>query len=346
MKVPKALKRDLLIHISTLVSGGITLLEAVSSFEGGKNNPVFQDMLEKFKTELASGKSFSSCLIGYSENFTNFETGMIRVGEETGRLAEILETITEYQEELDDTVSMVIGSLIYPTILISLAFFVIAFLITFVLPKYKTVFQRSKIELPGISSIMLYIGDFIWEYGLAVLLAVTIISGVILEYFSTEEGKYNLDRFLDEIPGISVFVRELTLLVYCKSMAVMLKNGLPVLQATDLIIEVLNNRYFRGKIIECREEVARGIDFSQSMASTNYFPTMDIQLFTAGEKTGELGKCLEKLSGFHKKRLINIIKYSTTLIEPLMLIFLGLVVSVIALSVFLPMFDMIRILRK
>jgi type IV pilus assembly protein PilC len=343
---PRRVKRAELINVTTqlalMVDTGITLSAALESIAGQEENPTLKELLLELKNNVEAGEDFSTSLARYPKYFDQTYISLVKASEETGLLAEMLDRIAAYMQKEADTRARVRGAMAYPAVMATVAIGVTIFLLTFVLPKFQPLFESRGTKLPTITIVLMHTSYALMGYWYLWLLGlVALIVGFLLGK-RTEPGKLALDWAKINAPIVGPVIRKVLLSRTIRTLGTMLSSGVAILDALQLASKVAGNSYFEAMWQRVIDRVTTGSQVCESLAGEPLMPATVVQMIGSGEETGKLDKVLERLSTHFDRDVDGAIKTATSLIEPLMIVVMGVVVGAIAMGLLLPIFSLSR----
>jgi type IV pilus assembly protein PilC len=289
---------------------------------------------------VRSGQDLSSSLNKFPKVFSNVYVSMIRAGEASGQLDDILVRLAEYMEATQRLKRDIKGAMTYPIVSLVMIFGITAFLMIAIVPKFKEVFTSLDVELPGLTKAILAASDFCQQQWAVILAAMVIFFLVLRVYKKTDKGSRHWDWFMLHLPVFGTLFRKVGLSRFSKTFATMLKSGVPILGALEIVSETAGNRLISDAIDSARQSVREGESLAAPLAASGMFPPMVTRMIGVGEKTGALESLLDKVSEFYDEQVRATVKQLTSLIEPIMIAVMGVMVGTICLSVFLPIFEL------
>ncbi|OGG59425.1 hypothetical protein A3C89_02915 [Candidatus Kaiserbacteria bacterium RIFCSPHIGHO2_02_FULL_50_50] len=327
-------------QISTLANAQVSALRIFQLLAMQIQNKYFAGILENVAKDLQSGSSISRALAHFPRVFSPFYVNIVKAGEESGTLSNSFSYLAEYLDRNYEIVSKVRGALIYPIFVISTFFLVMALMLTLVIPKITEILLEAGGELPIYTKIVIWISDFMRNY--FGLIGVVLIAGGFFfwRWSETETGKRAVDEAKLSIPIIGNLYHKLYLTRICDNLSTMLTSGLTMLQSLEITAEILENVVYREALEHVIIDVRAGKSLSDSMSSQEILPPILVQMTKVGEETGALGDILVTLSAFYRREVQTAVAAVISLIEPAMIVLLGLGVGVLIASVLLPIYNL------
>lgn len=324
----------------TLMHAGVPIIRSITGLADTTRNLVLKDALQNVRSEIEAGHELSTALAQYPDIFSSLFVSMVQVGENTGNLDDVFIQISGYLEREKNTRDQIKAAMRYPTfvlIAITIAMFIINI---FVIPTFAKVFAGFKAELPLPTRILLGISEFTvnYWYVIAGIMLITFFS--IRYYIKTEKGHWQWDRFITRIPIIGSIIMRATLARFARSFAMALTAGVPLVTGLALVSRAVDNAYVGGHIADMRNGIERGDTLTRTATATDMFTPLVIQMLTVGEETGNVDEMLIEVADFYDREVDYDVKNLTSAIEPILIVFIGIMVLVLALGVFLPMWDL------
>jgi type IV pilus assembly protein PilC len=333
---PKKVKpADLMVfsrQMSAFLRAGIPILDALEMLITDAANKTLQKVLIEVSDELRGGATFSDAMAVHSELFPPYYVGILRSAELSGNLDVVLDQLAGYIERDLETTRTIRSALIYPAVIFVMAIGVVALLVIYVLPKFKTFFNGFHAKLPLPTRMLISAGDFFHHWGLVVLLGVAIALALAIAYSRTERGKLAYDRLLLRIPVINEVIRFALVERFCRILAAMLTAGVPIPSAMAAALESTNNRVYARALGEARDATLRGEGIAEPIAATELFPPAAEKMLLVGEQSGTLDQQLEATAEYCEGERAYRLKRLTTLFEPAVIVFMGVIVGFVAIA--------------
>jgi len=341
----KTTTKDLVMftrQLSIMFKSKIPLIEALRTLYAQTTSPDLKEKIQRIGEEVEAGTHLSAAFVHYPEIFSSFYVSMIRSGEMSGQLSESLDYLANYLENRYALTQTIKGALLYPMLILVMAISMLFFLSLFVLPQLKSVFMEANVELPAITTFILNLGDFMKKFGWLIILAIVALVFLVLQYKKTEQGKKFFDGLTIKIPLIGPLSKMIYQSRFAEDLATLIAGGLPIADALKTTSDTVGNEPYREIILKAVEDVKRGESISYSLSfSPELFPPMFTQMVVVGEKTGKIGSALREISQFYQKEIERSIQNLISLLEPAMILLIGLGIGGIAVSVIMPLYKMI-----
>ena len=332
-------KIDFISTLQILLQSGIPAVESLMFMEQEAARKKIRDISKMLKTQIMAGSTLADTLARYPEAFGYIFIGLIKAGEEAGELEKTLGRINELLTKQDNIKSKVIGTLMYPMFVIILAFLIILVMLIFVFPAFKDMFAQQEKALPVITSMMINAGDFLKEFWYTIPLFILAFVLFVVFVFKWQPARRLLDKLVLRIPLLSNLILYSNYSNFLSVISVSYEAGIPIVDCLHLANITLTNSLMKDRMSEALVRVQQGLQVSQAMKQTKIMPKMLLFMIATGEQSGRLGDMLEKAVNFLDKTLDGIIDTMTKMIEPIMLLVIGSIVLVMALALYLPLFQ-------
>lgn len=332
-------------QLAVMIRAGISIRAAIEGITDQVENPKFKEMLQQMRRDVESGRQFSEALARYPKVFSPLYINMVRASELSGGFSKMLDRIAGYLQQQIETASMVKGAMVYPGIIGTLAVGTTIFLLTFVLPRFMTIFAGHEAALPAPTKMLLAMSVFMTNYWYLCLIGA--IAGIwsFLATIKTDRGGQWWDRAKLTVPLFKKMFRALYISRSLQTMGQLINAGVPMLDTLNITSEIAGNCLYRKLWQSVSESVRQGKKISNPLQKSTLLPKAVIQMISAGEESGKLGEVLDEVSDFYARELKSVIKTVTSMIEPLMIVLMGSVVGFIAMSIILPIFKLSSIVK-
>jgi type IV pilus assembly protein PilC len=332
-------------QLGVMIKSGISIREALSGITGQVENAKFKRVLQFVQADVESGDPFSDALSRHPKVFSTLYVNMIRAAELSGNLGRMLERIGAYLAQRLETRSMVRGAMVYPAIIGIMAVGTTIFLLTWVLPRFTALFAGKEDLLPKPTIILLGISDFLRTYWYLVLGAVGAAIGGFVAAIRTPNGRAHWDRAKLRLPLFRKMLGSLYISRSMHTMGELVNAGVPMLETLRITAQVSGNTVFREMWQAVHAAVKQGEKIAKPLSAQHLLPGNVVQMISSGEESGKLGEVMRDVADFYAKELRNAIKALTAMIEPLMIVMMGLIVGFIAMSIILPIFKMSSLVK-
>ncbi|WP_281950828.1 type II secretion system F family protein [Nitrosophilus kaiyonis] len=346
----KKVKPDSLIasvrQLAVMTNAGIPIYDALKEIANSTVDKTLQEILHQIAEDINSGLSLSESVENFRYQLGSLTVTMIKLGEQTGNMPEALFTLANILEEIRENILKFKKAIRYP--LITLTAMAIAFvvLIMFVVPKFKAIFERFHAELPLPTRILLWLEHAFSTYGIQILVGLIIIVFVIIYLYRNNESiKYNIDKYLLKVYLIKDIIYYATLSRFTLVFTELVAAGIPVAEALDSAVAMVDNSFIKEKLETVKVYVERGVSLTDSFKETELFENMIIQMIGAGESSGQLDAMMRKVSDYYRMKFNYILDNMSSYLEPILLTIIAALVLLLALGIFLPMWDMAKAVK-
>lgn len=329
-------------HMHTLLKAGVPILRALSGLRESTRNKRLNAVLEDIGEGLDSGRELNESLRRHPDVFSPFYVAMVRVGEATGRLEEVFLRLFEHLEFDRHTREQIRAALRYPAFVVGVMGVALTIINLFVIPAFVKVYRGFHTELPLMTRALIAFSDFTVHYWPALLALAALLVLAARAYLKTPGGRYQWDKYKLRLPIVGSIVEKATLARFARSMSLAGRSGVPILQALGLVGQVVDNDYVGGRVEQMRIAVERGESILRAAAATGIFTPVVLQMVAVGEETGALDELMDGVAGMYEREVEYQVKNLSADIEPLLILAIGAMVLVLALGVFLPIWDIGR----
>jgi MSHA biogenesis protein MshG len=333
-------------QLASTLEAGVPLINSLDAVAEQIMNSHFRLIVTTVKTDIESGLTFSDALDKHREIFSTLTINMIRAGEKAGILPQVLDRISNLLEKEIKTSEKVRTATRYPLLVVIALAGAFAIMMIYVIPKFATFFGAFKTELPLPTRILMGTNAIIIGYWYWMLGVVGIAVYVIRKVLETEKGRYNWDRFILSTPVFGSLFAKIYLSRFGRMLAAMLNSGIPILEALTVTAATVENKVISRVIINIRNDVAQGKTLAEPMRGSKTFPPIAISMVAIGEKAGTLEKMLDKMADYFDREVDYTIENLTPLLEPILIVGLGVILLIFALGIFLPMWDLVNIYKS
>ena len=332
-------------QLSTLVGSGFPLVSAIDALVHQARSPVFKKKLARIKDAIVEGNSFAGALSQHTDIFPPFYVNMVRAGESSGTLEIVLERLAEMSERRQELKHRIRAALSYPVLMMAIGILVLFFLLTYIVPGITAIFDEMNHVLPVYTRVLISVSNFFKIYWW-VMAALSILAAAAFYYARrTERGKNVIDAWLLRLPGVGLMLKKMSAARFSRNLGSLLENGVSMLPAMEIVKNIVGNTMVSEAVDRAADNVGKGRSLGQALADENIFPLLCIQMIEVGEQSGELEKMLFKVADVFESEVESTIMSLTSLLEPLMIVFMGAVVGFIVLSICLPIFEMNQLVK-
>ncbi|MBN1492858.1 MAG: type II secretion system F family protein [Candidatus Omnitrophica bacterium] len=329
-------------QLYTMLDAGLPLINALKTLETQMEDKKWKSIVQTMIRRIEEGASFSEALREHPHYFSRLYVQMAAAGEVGGVLDEMVRRLAEYLEKQAEVQSNIRSALSYPAILLTACIGVAFFLVTFVLPKFMLVFEDLGTPIPGPTQFLLNVSTFLREKWYLVLIAVSAIVFFLKLVHNTKPGRIVYDRFILKIPVIGMVVTKSIVSQFAQTLSILVSSGITILVALEVAMDTIDNTLVVKVLKDVSVRVKEGRSISQPLDESKLFPQMVVNMINVGEETGELDKMLAKVASYYTREVDNMIKNFTKIIEPVLIIFMTIIVGFIAVSIFMPLTDIMQ----
>ena len=332
-------------QFSTMVDAGLPIAQCLSILSEQSDSKVLRDVTGKIAHEVEGGVTLAESFRKYPKVFNDLFTNMLQVGESGGVLDVVLQRLSVYIEKAAKLKGKVKGAMVYPLTIISVAVLVIIFMMIFVIPTFAKMFEGLGAELPLPTAIVMWLSEFTQKY---ILVMVGVGAGVIYaikRYYNTEQGSSVIDAFLLKVPVIGMLIRKVAVARFTRTLGTLISSGVPILEGLLITARSAGNRVVEKTVMQARTAVTSGRTLSEPLKGSTVFPPMVVHMINVGENTGALDQMLSKIADFYDDEVDTAVSALTSLLEPIMIVFLGVVVGGLVVAMYLPIFRLVTLIK-
>lgn len=337
--------RDIVIftrQFSTMINSGLPLVQALTILAEQTDNKALAEVTKRVVFDVESGNTVADALSKHPRAFTNLYVNMVAAGEAGGILDTILMRLATFLEKNDALVRKVKGAMIYPAVIMSVAFVAVVVLLIFVIPVFASMFASAGQSLPLPTRIVIGASGFLKAYWW-VIGATIIVGGYSLKkYYASPSGKLVIDRIMLHAPVLGDVLRKSAVSRFTRTLGTLISSGVSILEGLEITAKTAGNRVIQDAIMQSRSSIAGGDTIAQPLQKSKVFPPMVISMIAVGEQTGGLDEMLTKIADFYDEEVDAAVSNLLSLLEPIMIVFLGVVVGGMVVAMYLPIFDMVN----
>ncbi|NQT32926.1 MAG: type II secretion system F family protein [Candidatus Omnitrophica bacterium] len=332
-------------QMATMTDAGITIVNSLDTLADQVDNPSFKRVLQDICDSVNTGASLSEAMSKYEVIFSGYFVSMVKAGESSGMLDEVLERVARYMEKSNALQKKIKSAMIYPAVVTFMALTITLVMILKVIPVFKDMFSGFGADLPGPTQFLINLSDTMRHYFL-----IYVIAGVLLAiagkwYAKTEKGKFAMDKLKLKMPVFGPLLRKVAISKFTRTLSTLVKSGVPILSALEIVADTSGNVVVERAVNQVKDSVREGESISDPMEKSGIFPPLVTRMIAVGEKSGELEKMLIKIADFYDEQVDTAVEGLTSLIEPLVIAFLGIVIGGIVICMFLPIFKMSSLIQ-
>lgn len=326
-------------QLATLINARVPMVSALDTLAEQTSNTYLRMILKEIEDDVEDGASFSESLEKHPAIFTPIMVSMIKAGEVSGSLHKSIEVVAENIEKNYQLSAKIKGALFYPGFVLSAAFIIGFLVVTFILPKLTIMIKDLGVPIPWYTQVLMWIGDFMSAYWWAVLIAIIGCIISVYYYLHTEAGQADWNRIVLKVPVIGELMRYVYITRFAENLSSLLNGGIPIVKALTIVSDVTGNQVFRGTILRAAEEVKSGGAMSTVFIHSPVIPAIVSQMVKIGEESGSISSVLDGVASFYRSETENITRNMTALIEPILIVFLGIGVGIMVVGILMPIYN-------
>jgi len=327
-------------QLATMIDAGLPLVQSLEILSSQQESKVFKEIIREIREDVEGGSTFAGALKKHPATFNELYTNLVVAGEEGGILDNILTRLANYIEKSEALKKKVKSALIYPATIVGVAVIVVMILMIFVIPVFETMFKSAGQSLPLPTLIVLTISKLIKKYVIIFIPAVVLLFYLGKKYYQTQNGRAVIDRLLLKLPVFGPLFRKIAVARFSRTLGTLVSSGVPILDGLTIVSRTSGNRTIETAILNARASIREGETIAEPLNRSKIFPPMVIQMISVGESTGALDSMLSKIADFYEDEVDIAVSNLTSLLEPFLMIFLGVVIGGVVISMYLPIFNM------
>ncbi len=332
-------------QFSTMVDAGLPLVQCLTILAEQSESKVLRTVTSKVSSNVEAGSTLADALRRHPKTFDELFVNLVEVGEAGGILDTVLQRLSVYIEKAAALKRKVKSAMIYPATIVGVAFIVVFFMLTFVIPTFAKMFSQMGADLPLPTLIVIRLSDFVLRFWWLVLAgAVGIVVG-IRAYYRTEGGKSVIDSLLLKLPVFGPLIRKVAVARFTRTLGTLVSSGVPILEGLRITARTAGNRVVERAVLDTRAAVTAGKTLAEPLKASTVFPPMVVQMISVGEQTGALDAMLNKIADFYDDEVDTAVGALTALLEPLMIVFLGVVIGGLVIAMYLPIFRLVTLVK-
>lgn len=340
---PKVKEKDIILfarQFSTMIDAGLPIIQCLEILYTQQGNKTFKGMIKEIKEQVESGATLAEALKRFPKHFDDLFVNMIAAGEAGGILDAILRRLAAYMEKAAKLKAQVKGAMTYPIVTLIIAIVVLGIILVFVIPVFEEMFADFGGELPLPTQIVVTASEIVKSKIIYIIVGIFILGFTLRKFYATEKGQDMADDIVLKLPVFGELLRKVAVAKFTRTMGTMLASGVAILEALDIVAKTAGNRTVERAIYDVRSGIAEGRTMADPLAESGVFPAMVCQMISVGEATGALDAMLEKIADFYDEEVDQAVDNLTSLIEPFMLVFLGVTIGGLVVAMYLPIFKM------
>jgi len=335
-------KKDVVMfsrQLATMFSAKVPIIQALTALANQTKSPVFRETIFRLAEDIEGGSMLSRALEKFPKAFSDFYVNMVRSGEAAGNLENSLNYLADHLEKEQYLIRKVTSAMYYPIFILVGFAGVVVVLLVMVIPQLTSILEETGQQLPWTTRFIIGLSVFVKNYGIFVAIFLAISAGVLFKLTRKGHGRYILDKFKINIPLVGILYRKIYLARFSQNFATLIKGGLTIMRSFKVVADTMGNMIYRDIVLEAMEEVRVGGEISSVFALYPEVPSLVVQMLATGEKTGQLEKILQNVGTFYEKEVDATVEGLSQLIEPILIIFLGVGVAILVASILIPIYN-------
>ncbi|MBI3085479.1 MAG: type II secretion system F family protein [candidate division NC10 bacterium] len=333
-------------QFATMIDAGLPLVQCLEILASQQENKVFKKALTEIRQSVEGGLTFAAALKLHPKVFTSLYANMVEAGEAGGILDTILNRLAQYMEKAMGLKKKVKSAMIYPSTIVSVAMVVVIFLLVFVIPTFKSMFEGFGATLPLPTQIVLEMSRIVRQYFLVGIGA--IVGGIVglKWWYGTSGGKWAIDSLLLKAPVFGLLIRKVSVAKFTRTLGTLISSGVAILDGLDITARTAGNKVVEAAILKTRSSISEGKTIAEPLKDSGVFPPMVVQMIAVGEQTGALDAMLGKIADFYDEEVDTAVGNLTSLLEPMLMVFLGVIIGGVVIAMYLPIFKLVAVVGK
>jgi type IV pilus assembly protein PilC len=335
--------KDLVVftrQFATMIDAGLPLVQCLDILSGQQTNPTFKSALSKVKESVEGGATFADSLGKHPTIFDQLYVNLIAAGEVGGILDTILNRLAAYIEKAMKLKKQVKGAMVYPITIMSIAVIVITVILIFVIPTFAKMFADFGGELPAPTKFVMALSDFFVRYGVLMVIVFFAISALFKKWYATVKGKKIVDTLALKAPVVGPLIRKVAVAKFTRTLGTMVSSGVPIMDGLEICAKTAGNKVVEQAVYNVRQGISEGKTMSEPLAASGVFPPMVVQMIAVGEATGAMDAMLNKIADFYDDEVDDAVGNLTAMMEPMLMVFLGVTVGGLVVAMYLPIFKL------
>ena len=327
-------------QLATMIDAGLPLVQSLEILSTQQENKTFKNILRGIREDVEGGSTFAGALKKHPATFNDLYTNLVVAGEEGGILDNILTRLANYIEKAEALKKKVKSAMVYPSVIVTVAVVVVIILMVFVIPVFESMFKSAGQTLPLPTMIVVLVSKAIRKYIVVIIPAAIALFYFLKKYHQTDNGKAVLDRLLLQLPVFGPLFKKIAVARFSRTLGTLVSSGVPILDGLNIVSKTAGNRTIETAILNARASIREGETIAEPLNRSGIFPPMVIQMISVGESTGALDSMLSKIAEFYEDEVDVAVGNLTSLLEPLLMVFLGVVIGGVVIAMYLPIFQM------
>jgi type IV pilus assembly protein PilC len=331
-------------QFATMIDAGLPLVQCLEILSGQQDNLAFKEVLVKVKGDVEAGSTFADALRKHPRVFNDLFCNLVAAGEAGGILDTILNRLANYIEKAMNLKKKVKGAMVYPATVMVVAAVVVSTLLLFVIPVFQKMFADMGGSLPFFTQLVINLSDFLRRYIIVIIPLIVAFIFAFRYYYRTENGREKVDGRLLKLPVFGQLIKKVAIAKFTRTLGTMISSGVPILEGLEIVARTSGNKVIEKAILKTKTSIGEGKTIAEPLGASGIFPPMVVQMVSVGESTGALDSMLSKIADFYDDEVDAAVAALTALLEPLLMVFLGIVIGGLVVAMYLPIFQMASVL--
>ncbi len=331
-------------QFATMIDAGLPLVQCLEILSGQQPNPFFKEVLLRVKGDVEAGSTFADALRKHPAVYNDLYCNLVAAGEAGGILDTILNRLAVYIEKSMNLKKKVKGAMVYPAAVMAVALLVIGSLLIFVIPVFQKMFADMGGTLPSFTQLVINISEVLRTFWWAFALFLVGFFFSFRSFFRTEKGREKIDDYLLQVPVLGPLIKKVAIAKFTRTLSTMLSSGVPILEGLEIVARTAGNKTIEKAIMRTRASIGEGKTIAEPLGASGIFPPMVVQMISVGESTGALDSMLSKIADFYDDEVDSAVAALTSLLEPILMVFLGTTIGALVIAMYLPIFKMASVL--
>lgn len=335
--------KDLVIftrQFATMIDSGLPLVQCLDILSSQQEKPALKAILLKVKESVESGSTFADALAKHPKAFDQLYVNLVAAGEIGGILDTILNRLAAYMEKAMKLKKQIKGAMVYPTTIMAIAAIVVGVIMIFVIPTFSKMFADMGGDLPGPTKVVIALSNFLIKYIILIIIAIFGLISAVKKYYATPSGQKQIDALALKAPVAGPLIRKVAVAKFTRTLGTMVSSGVPIMDGLEIVAKTAGNKIVEEAIYGVRQAISEGKTMAEPLQACGVFPPMVVQMISVGEATGAMDAMLTKIADFYDDEVDDAVGALTAMMEPLLMVFLGVVVGGLVIAMYLPIFKM------
>lgn len=333
-------------QFATLIDAGLPIIKSLSILSEQVESVIFKEKIQQISKDIEAGGTLSDALSKHPKVFDDLYVNMVRAGEVGGVLEAVLNKIAEFLEKRQAIIGKVRSAMMYPLVVIVLAALIVAFILIKIVPEFKNIYDQLGAELPLPTQMLVDAGDILATKTVWVVIGIILFIVIFKKIYSTKEGKYRIDQMKLKVPVFGTLFQKSAIVRFSGTLSTLITSGVPILQALDICRETSGNEVVTRALNDVYDSVKEGESIHEPLSKCKVFPPLVVHMVAVGEETGAIDQMLTKVSEAYEREVDDTVNALTSILEPVLIVFLGVIVGAIVIALYLPLFNIPKIVGK